>query len=472
MLFTHDGFKSEGGAFFVGEKVEAKASGMLDNAEFAEIWKGYACGHSEIEITASHSEKEGSFFSIGGAKGDLEPGADYTVKISENGVYIAAANDKSLAYGFFTLIDMLELSDEGECFLPCGTLSERALTAFRAIHLCVFPETELSFLRRTLRLCAALKYTHVVLEFWGMIKYDCLSALSWKNAFSKEEVRPIIREANALGLEIIPMLNHWGHATSGRLNQGKHVVLDQEPSLSYLFDCEGWCWRIKSERVKKLLSEMRSELIELCGEGEYFHIGCDEAYGFIYTDESVKEISSYINSVADELEAKGRKTIMWADMLLSKHEEYNAKNKYTAAAPSLEFENAMISAISKKIIMADWQYTTPSCPVETAVTLKSSGFDVLLCPYDISVNVTNATVKTASEHSLSGIMHTTWHTLSSGMYYVGLCADVLWSGEKTGAELEIVYKNKIAAALRKAAPSDGAYENAGWAKIQVGTRWI
>lgn len=472
MVFTHKGFKSRGGMLKLGEKVQATASGMIDNACFAELWSGYASGRSEIKVTVSRKENCGSFFSIGTTTAEPEPGKDYTVKIDENGVYIAADTDKNLAYGFFTLMDMLSLTDDGECYLPCGTLSERALTPFRAVHLCVFPETSLTFLRRTMRLCAALKYTHIVLEFWGMLKFDCLSELSWENAFTKDEVRPLIREANAFGVEIIPMLNHWGHASAGRLNQGKHVVLDQNPKLSHLFECDGWCWRIKSKQVRDLLSAVRGELIELCGAGEYFHIGCDEAYGFTYSDESVKEISSYINSVAEELEKEGRKTIMWADMLLARHEDYNEKNKYTAAAPSVKYENAMCSVLNKKIIAADWQYTVPEYPVETAVTLKNKGFDVLLCPYDVSPRVTNATVKTAAECALSGVIHTTWHTMSSGMPYIVRCADVLWSGEYTGAESDIIYKLKTAAALRYAAPSGGAYEDAGWAKIQVGTRWI
>lgn len=467
MLFTHNGFTENGERYYIAENAVATGSLALAKEEFYSLWQGYSSNKSTLSI----SEGNENTFAIGPPI-TCDNADDYTINISSEGVFIAAKDEKNLCYGFFTLIDMIEIDDDGAPYLPCGTFRESAGVSFRMVHLCVFPETELSELRRNLRLCAALKYTHVVLEFWGMIKYDCLSSLAWKNAYSKDEIRPLIREANALGLEIIPMLNHWGHATAGRVMHGKHVVLDQAPELSHLFECEGWCWRIKSEKVKNLLSVMRTELIELCGNGEYFHIGCDEAYGFEYTDENVNDIASYINSVAKELEKAGRKTIMWADMMLSPHSEYNKKNNYSVSAPNNEYEEKMISLIDKKIIAADWQYWTPEYPIETSVMLKDKGFDVLICPYDVTPACTNASVKTVKEHGLSGIIHTTWHTLSSGMHYIGRTADAIWSGEYKAGDADNLYRIKTAAALRKAAPSGGQYKYAGWAKKQVSTRWI
>ena len=108
-----------------------------------------------------------------------------------------------------------------------------------------------------------LQYTHIIIEFWGMLKFDCMKELSWSHGFKKEQILPLIREANDLGLEIIPMFNHWGHASASRVMHGKHVVLDQDPSLYPLFTPDGWSWNIDNPNPLALLRQVRAELYEL-----------------------------------------------------------------------------------------------------------------------------------------------------------------------------------------------------------------
>ena len=65
-----------------------------------------------------------------------------------------------------------------------------------------------------------------------------------------------------------------------------------------------------------------------------------------------------------------------------------------------------------------------------------------------------------------GILHTTWHTLSSGMPYVYMTAQeesypFEWASAATAT----------ASLLRKVLPACGVYEKAGWSKIQVHSRW-
>ena len=86
--------------------------------------------------------------------------------------------------------------------------------------------THLFSLKRLIRIAEVSQYTHVVIEFWGMLKYDCLKELSWENAYTKEQILPIINEARELGLEPVPMFNMLGHASACRICGGKHVVLN------------------------------------------------------------------------------------------------------------------------------------------------------------------------------------------------------------------------------------------------------
>jgi hypothetical protein len=118
------------------------------------------------------------------------------------------------------------------------------------------------------------------MEFWGCLKMDSLKELSWPEGYTKDEIRPLVEEANALGMEIIPFFQHLGHAALSRMGySGKHVVLDQNLELDYLYypKSRGWVGIFMSDAVRKLLRSIRRELIDLCGDGEYFHLGCDES---------------------------------------------------------------------------------------------------------------------------------------------------------------------------------------------------
>lgn len=94
------------------------------------------------------------------------------------------------------------------------------------IHLCVFPETDLYYMKKIIRLIGLCQYTHIVLA---------------------------------------------------RRRYMKHVVLDQDPALQEYFTPDEWSWNISSLKVQKLLADVRSELYELFGTGSYMHLGFDEA---------------------------------------------------------------------------------------------------------------------------------------------------------------------------------------------------
>ena len=309
-------------------------------------------------------------------------------------------------------------------------------------------------MQRFLRFCGTLKYTHVVLEFWGMLKYDCMQELSWSHGFTKEQIAPLIREATDLGLEIIPMFNHWGHASAGRVMHGKHVVLDQNPTLQSYFSEDGWCWDIKKPKVRELLRKIRRELTDLCGKGGYFHIGCDEAYNFAFTKENMDALCDFINGLSEEMNAEGRRIIMWGDMLLYRYPYY--KNKYTCNAPSPEVEQYFLQHLHKNIVIADWQY-------------HAAGFDCLLCPWDDGAAPAEAVLSTLTTHSLFGFMHTTWHTLTAGMPYVTMMAVGGFDGAVRHSKIAL--RTRTAAVLRKVMPINGDYEKAGWSKIEIGCRW-
>lgn len=455
MFFHQKESLGSNGTFRLPQEGQAIAHPSLNKEILREFWHHFSFGLSTVTMR----EADTLSFCIGEAAPTLPEGGDYAISITKTGLSLSAVSEEGLVHGYLTLLDLIEAGEEG-AELPCCYICEKAQIARRMVHFCIFPDTELWELDKFVRLCGALKYTHLVLEFWGMLQYDCMRELAWPHAFRKEEIRPIIATARALGLQVIPMFNHWGHASASRVMHGKHVVLDQNPGLQSYFNDTGWCWDIRRDKVRALLRAIRSELIELCGPGDYFHIGCDEAYGFTYSTTEMDFICDFLNEVSGELAAMGRRAIMWGDMLVYNRPTFTDK-RYTAAAPSEACEQYMLSRLDKRLVIADWQYDAKTVPIETALVFRQAGFDCLLCPF----NSPSACIQTIKQEGLFGLLHTTWHILSSGMPQVASAA-LLCMQEKSYPYAELAAQT--AALQRKACPINGDYRRAGWAKYEIG----
>lgn len=463
MFFNPKNTTMSGGFFKIDKNVKAQAHKSLLAPLMREMWHGFTFRTSDIELRESDSLS----FSVGSAEPIALGEYDYTINVTESGIFVNASSEKELARAYLTLIDRIQLVTVGDAEIlkvDACRICDKPCVKNRMVHFCIFPDTAIWELRKFVRLAGALKYTHIVLEFWGMFKYACLDELSWPHAFTKEELAPIIEEARIMGLEVIPMFNHWGHAAGCRSCHGKHVVLDQNPTLQYYFDDSGWCWDTKSKKVRELLGKVRRELCELCGDGSYFHIGCDEADSFVFTKENVDSLIDYVNEIAEDMKGQGRRIFVWGDMFISANE---GLKDYICNAPSVEWARYIRKNLSHDIIIADWQYDMAEVPMKSALVFKEDGFEVALCPWDRKADVTAATVTTVAEEKLFGVMHTTWHTLSRRTPYVALCARYTYDGVSSVIAINPEYE-RCAALLRKVYFVDGDYEKAGWGRYEIG----
>lgn len=471
-MFVHDFEKKVAGSFEFGAKLCAAAAPCLSNDTVKSLWRGICCESSELDLTVC----DDLIFAAGEAERPSLDGNQYAVNVEKTGFCVVGDSKKGLINGFMTLLDLIrviKITDEESVFeIECGSFKEKPRVKNQMVHFCVFPETELWELERFIRFCAALKFSHIVVEFWGMLRYDCLKELGWAHAFTKEQLRPLFKTANEAGIEIIPMFNHLGHASASRVMHGKHVVLDRNPKLQPLFSDDGWSWNVANPDTVKLLRNVRKELIDLCGAGEYFHLGCDEVYNLDLTPENCAVLTDYLNSVSAELEHCGRRPIVWGDMLVASRDSFSKTNRYTASCKDVETERRMLGALSRNIIIADWQYNVREAPVETALVFKEAGFDTILCPWDRTYCPGSVIpcVSTAAEYDLFGLLHTTWDTLSKGMPDVALAACCSWAEYTAENQPSRSYlATNAAKILRRVSPVNGDYKKAGWAKIQIAT---
>ena len=440
----------------LGQKITAVADAKMNSDISKKLWSSFSLNRSQIEFTNG----EENTFQIGNTPlPALCENEEYAICIDENGCAISARDFGSLMRGFFALLFKIDCQTDT---LKIDKQSEKSdyILKKRMIHICVAPEHDLYYIKKLVRLIALCQYTHIVIEFWGMLKFDCLKELSWPFAFSKEEVKELIREVRDLGMEPIPTLNMFGHATGSRISSGKHVVLDQNPSLQHLFTPDGWAWDITSNEVFSLLTNVRSELYDLFGEGEFFHIGCDEAYYYTQCDELRSHLPDYLNKLTNAVVNEGRRPMLWMDMIL---ERDSLPNNYYAFGIKGESEK-IISSLAKESVMVDWQYYATTVPYLSSESLKSTGFDIIVAPWFDSKNY-NAAIGTVKELDLFAVMLTTWHTIAKdGVNILGMAHSL---GAKTfywSRFAEI--RAEMATLFRRVSFEGNDYESSGWVKNQ------
>ncbi len=440
--------------FFFSDSISAVAHRQMNNETVKKMWRGFCLGQGCLDLQPTDE-----FIFILGQPNmpALPPEKEFIIHIDENGAAVIGRDYSTLVRGFLAMLLKIEYSDDGRLFMPCMTRESAYSLKNRMIHICVFPENDLYFIKKLIRLSAVCQYTHIVIEFWGMLKYDCLAELAWPHAFTKAQAKELIDECRDLGLEPIPMFNHLGHASASRLILGKHVVLDQNPRLQRLFTPDGWAWNIRSDEVFGLLKSIRAELYELFGKSEYLHLGCDEAYFISNNTELRQALPGFLEKLTSEVEEEGCRPMIWMDMLLEKGKFPKC---YCCGEP--EECDRLRRSTAKSTVFVDWQYDTKEAPITSLASLKDCGHDVMGAPWYNHP----AHIQTIKENNLFGLMLTTWHFLNNHLPYIYSCAMALGAEDFNWSASSGV-NEKSATLMRRISFEGNSYTDCGWSKEQI-----
>lgn len=451
-----------------------------------ELFKNFTGGTGSLKIVRKNFAENRAYLSfrpcenagreICGEKVDRNR-YSYALKISERGAAMSFANETEAEHAFFTLLQTIEIRSlkkgEEKFSMPvCEIFDKPAVAGMRALHICVFPESPFNKIRRTIRLAGFLKYTHIILEFWGTRRYRCFKEFGRrKQSYSKKQISVLARDIRNFGMEAIPMLNVFGHATENRVSLGKHTALDQDLKRGDLFDTSGWTWNLLNPEVRKLQKRMIDELIEIFGDGKYFHIGCDEAYTYgndrAYVGKDKEQILiDHINAIAAHVKSRGRTAIMWADMLLSQEAiPYTDGTVINWVDGGKEKAERVLAGLDKSVILADWQYWTKDESLPTAAYLKEKGFEVIVCPWD-DFKTAKICAANAAAQNYFGFMQTTWQTLFTQMATVPSGALLAWESAEKCNGVSDVDRCYIASLMRKLLRTK-KYEDCGVSKYEI-----
>ncbi len=469
------------GKFTFADKLVLTVGADFDNADFAdlapELLLNFTCNKTALEIVRL-DKITGTAVLATEAASDLPDGStdyEYELTVAPEAVSIKYSKQIGLIHAFSSILLLIEAYSRksGNFSIFCREICDSPAMEFRAMHFIVLPESNLSLIRRAIRLCGILKCSHVVLEFWGMMKFDFMKELAWPFALSKDEIRTFIRDGKGLGIEFIPMINSLGHASYARFRSGKHVVLDQNPELEELFMEGGWTWNTESPEAREVIRKAHEELNELF-ESEYFHAGGDEAYNRDdrtdpYAPKYNEEFLSFMNYLSDDIKKHGRKPIFWADMFINDRDfPWPCASQYVRYA--LDCENNL-KKFDPDAILADWEYDLP--PEDTRTVdyfLKyRDPKKLILATFDKPDNI-RGRAALVEKHGLLGMMGTTWHRLNTKfLQCVFYTPCVMWRGNGRLPDIctDEVTKTFTARTIAKLLPYDGVYANSGFFDDQI-----
>ena len=344
----------------------------------------------------------------------------YAASVDETGVKIAANTLAGTRWASYTL-RQLTIAKRGTFktegyILPKLTIEDRPHLAFRAVHLCCFPETRIQQIERAIRLAALLKFNYAIIEPWGMYKSERHPWWPWPNAYlTKSEVKRLVAVGKDIGITLIPQINCYGHASSSRGCTIKHSALDLDPEYEPLFEPGGWNWCLSNPETQRVLRELIAEMYENFDKPPFFHLGCDEAVNQT-CPECVKTpnaelVCRHITGLAEFVKSLGARPMIWHDMLLARGDPrwkdfVHCGNKETAT---------LADTLPKDVIICDWQYSYGDMKESRKdwPTIKyfiDKGFPVAGCPWR-NYNAMKPMADYLVKNGGFGFVETTWHHL-------------------------------------------------------------
>lgn len=256
----------------------------------------------------------------------------YQIAITPTGVLITAKSSTGLYYAVQTLRQMVVGEDE-LAYFPVATVEDWPKLAYRGF---MMDMTHMQFptvdeIKRQLDFLALWKTNQYYFYSETNIELESYPLLIPNARFSKEQMEDIIAYAEERHIDIVPNLNLYGHL---------HDFFKYEHYADLAATPYGREFSTTDPRVNAIVSDWVKQFAELF-PSPFFHIGFDETW---LIELEAKKVGSTVEDVylkmlertASIVEAKGKKVMLYADMLQ-------------------KYPNAISNKLSNNILVA-WHY--------------------------------------------------------------------------------------------------------------------
>ena len=356
-----------------------------------------------------------------------ETGEAYELSISEDSINIVA---DSAAGAFYAVQTVRQIFTHKE--VPCLYIKDEPDFSYRGFYHDVTRGKipTVATIKALIDRMAYYKLNSLQLYVEHTFPFEEYKDINEKFGYlTADEIREIDAYCKENFIAFIPSLSTFGHLFE-LLNQDKYK------DLRVLKDCDCtnfWNARMRHHTIDPLHPESINVIKSLIDqymphfESDYFNICCDETFDLKEYEKEGKDVGKiyvdFAKKIIDYTKQKGKKVMMWADILL-KHPE-------------------TIAILPDDIVFLNWDYD-PQPSEEKVIQFAKSGRKQIVCPgtwtwsrfcEDIEIeeqNISNM-AEYGYRHGALGVLNTNWGdwgnpcSLELAMYGLVLGAEKSWS---------------------------------------------
>ena len=341
----------------------------------------------------------------------------YKLKVTEEGISLTAGDSAGIYYGMGTFRQIVSWN---EGVLPCIIVEDKPKMALRGVLLDIgrdkIPKLETLF--ELIDKFANMRFNHLELYMEG---YTFL----WKGyehlfpdetPLTQEDLRALCAYAKARQIDLVPNVNILGHMEKWLAKPQLRPLAECEEGYLFqnLFRREPMTIDVRDETAKSFVFDLLMQLMD-CFDSEYVNVNLDEPFelgmgknaGFVEEHGKAKLYMDYVSEVHQKLKEKGKKMILWGDVLFT-HPE-------------------CIKSLPDDSLLLDWMYEGKGDFAPHAKELQKEGRQFGLCPGtscwcshtgrtdNMIQNIKNA-AENVIEYGGKGMILTDWGDLGHWQY--------------------------------------------------------
>lgn len=398
-----DGFLKNRTLHYTKGKYDQRIELALEDFVFAE--EG-----AELEICLTGGEKE-----------------SYSLQIGEDSIKVEAGDEAGVFYAIQTLKQIFTHEQ-----VPCLGISDKPDFAYRGFYHDItrgkIPTVET--MKQLIDQMAYYKMNSLQLYVEHVYEFEeCRELNETCGFYTKAEMQELDEYCKARFIDFIPSLSTFGHLCELlELDQYKHLR-----AWENFVPCENrWHERMAHHTLNPLLPESEELVKSLIDQyvpafsSETFNICCDETFDLTLVKADVDAGKLYVDfskKIVDYVKSKGKKVMMWGDVLLEYPE--------------------CIGDMPEDIVFLNWDYEVDT-PEEKVKKFSELGRKQIVCPgtgswsrlcENVAVEEQNITRMADFGHKYGalGILNTNWGdwgnpaSLEMAMYGMVLGAAKSWS---------------------------------------------
>jgi len=327
---------------------------------------------------------------------------EYRIQIG-NTVVVEGATTAGLANAMKTLKQLQRFVEKGK---PPGLrraiIHDWPSLEFRSVHFYGGAGGGANQQKMIREVLGPLKMNAVVYQCEGMRWASHPEIRKTESGMKKEEARKVVEEGHRQQVELVPLINTFGHS-GWLLDNDNYRHLADNPKNPFAYN------PLKKE-IYGVVHDIFEEAIELF-QPKHFHIGHDEITlkGFPQDPElqrigARKLFQDDITHYRDWFAQRGIRTMIWADMFIGPGEGPDFTLAPTQVEAKLRREG-----LPKDVIMCDWHYiATEPEKYNSLAVLNDAGFDTLASTWYHPLNISNFSRAAIEAEKLARVVgHTT-----------------------------------------------------------------